>query len=69
MGGLGRVGFSMKGEALEVGLPTAAMAEHAAVSRSPLARGLKQVNTDLMSVPTRYGNRRKGKGRPKTDMA
>lgn len=30
-----------------------ALAEHAAVSRSPLARGLHQVNTDLMSVATR----------------
>ncbi|KAA6414188.1 MAG: DNA repair [Lasallia pustulata] len=30
-----------------------ALAEHAAVSRSPLARGLSQVNTDMMSVGTR----------------
>lgn len=31
-----------------------ALAEHAAVSRSAAARGLSQVNTDLMSVGTRY---------------
>ena len=31
-----------------------ALAEHAAISRSPLARGLSQVNTDMMSVGTRY---------------
>ncbi|KAL9131956.1 MAG: hypothetical protein Q9217_000236 [Psora testacea] len=30
-----------------------ALAEHAAVSRSPAARGLSQVNTDMMSVGTR----------------
>ncbi|KAL8777134.1 MAG: hypothetical protein Q9213_007994 [Squamulea squamosa] len=30
-----------------------ALAEHAAVSRSPMARGLSQVNTDAMSVGTR----------------
>ncbi|MCJ1310312.1 hypothetical protein MMC25_003974 [Agyrium rufum] len=30
-----------------------ALAEHAAVSRSPMARGLSQVSTDLMSVGTR----------------
>ena len=32
-----------------------ALAEQAAVSRSPAARGLSQVNTDMMSVGTRYG--------------
>ena len=31
-----------------------ALAEQAAVSRSPAARGLSQVNTDMMSVGTRY---------------
>ena len=31
-----------------------ALAEHAAVSRSPMARGLSQVSTDMMSVGTRY---------------
>jgi len=30
-----------------------ALAEHAAVSRTPAARGLSQVNTDMMSVGTR----------------
>ncbi|KAL8918343.1 MAG: hypothetical protein Q9208_007431 [Pyrenodesmia sp. 3 TL-2023] len=30
-----------------------ALAEHAAISRSPMARGLSQVNTDAMSVGTR----------------
>jgi DNA excision repair protein ERCC-4 len=30
-----------------------ALAEHAAVSRAPEARGLSQVNTDMMSVGTR----------------
>ncbi|MCJ1417882.1 hypothetical protein MMC32_004227 [Xylographa parallela] len=30
-----------------------ALAEHAAISRAPLARGLSQVNTDMMSVGTR----------------
>ncbi|MCJ1283131.1 hypothetical protein MMC26_002458 [Xylographa opegraphella] len=30
-----------------------ALAEHAAISRAPLARGLSQVNTDVMSVGTR----------------
>ena len=30
-----------------------ALAEHAAVSRTPAARGLSQVNTDVMSVGTR----------------
>ncbi|MCJ1377850.1 hypothetical protein MMC17_000946 [Xylographa soralifera] len=30
-----------------------ALAEHAAISRGPLARGLSQVNTDMMSVGTR----------------
>ncbi|MCJ1476044.1 hypothetical protein MMC13_004709 [Lambiella insularis] len=30
-----------------------ALAEHAALSRAPLARGLSQVNTDMMSVGTR----------------
>ncbi|MCJ1408274.1 hypothetical protein MMC19_002348 [Ptychographa xylographoides] len=30
-----------------------ALAEHAAISRAPMARGLSQVNTDVMSVGTR----------------
>lgn len=30
-----------------------ALAEHAAISRAPAARGLSQVNTDMMSVGTR----------------
>ena len=30
-----------------------ALAEHAAISKSPLARGLSQVSTDMMSVGTR----------------
>ena len=30
-----------------------ALAEHAAISMSPMARGLSQVNTDMMSVGTR----------------
>ena len=30
-----------------------ALAEHVAVSRTPAARGLSQVNTDMMSVGTR----------------
>ena len=30
-----------------------ALAEHAAISRSPKAQGLSQVNTDAMSVGTR----------------
>lgn len=30
------------------------MAEHAAVSQSPLARGLSVVKTDVMSVGTRF---------------
>ena len=31
-----------------------ALAEHAAISKAPTARGLSQVNTDMMSVGTRY---------------
>ena len=31
-----------------------ALAEHAAISKTPTARGLSQVNTDMMSVGTRY---------------
>ena len=31
-----------------------ALAEHAAISRTPAASGLSQVNTDMMSVGTRY---------------
>lgn len=31
-----------------------ALAEHAAISKTPAARGLSQVNTDMMSVGTRY---------------
>ena len=31
-----------------------ALAEHAATSKTPAARGLSQVNTDMMSVGTRY---------------
>lgn len=30
-----------------------ALAEHAAISLAPMARGLSQVNTDIMSVGTR----------------
>ena len=35
---------------------TSALAEHAAISMSPKARGLGLVNTDLTSVGTRYGD-------------
>lgn len=31
-----------------------ALAEHAAISKSPKARGLSQVNTDMMTVGARY---------------
>ena len=31
-----------------------ALAEHAVISKTPAARGLSQVNTDIMSVGTRY---------------
>lgn len=37
-----------------------ALAEHAAISRSSLARGLTQVNTDVVSVGTRYVGRLRG---------
>jgi DNA excision repair protein ERCC-4 len=33
-----------------------ALAEHAAISVAPLARGLSTVNTDMMSVGTRSGD-------------
>jgi len=45
------------------------LAEHAVISRTPLARGLKQVNTDMMSVGTRYASRRKCRGELGADVA
>lgn len=35
-----------------------ALAEHAAISKTMAARGLSQVNTDMMSVGTRYNSPR-----------
>lgn len=32
----------------------AALAEHYAISKTPLARGLKVINTDRATVPMRY---------------
>ena len=37
----------------QIGQPKTALAEHAAISQSPMARGLSVVKTDVMSVGTR----------------
>ncbi len=53
MDGSERVCAITEAEALHICLLRTALAEHAAVSRSPVARGLSQVNTDMMTVGTR----------------
>jgi len=44
-----------------------ALAEHAAVSMAIMARGLSQVNTDMMSVGTRSARKSPFLGKPEAD--
>lgn len=53
MDGLGKVCAIKEAKVMRIYLLRTALAEQAAVSRSPVARGLRQVNTDMMTVGTR----------------